>query len=117
MTQKAAQTPIKGDVILKTATHGEPADMFLLVLSPAEYNERTGSLITLFASAQEAHASNPFAIPLGNTFAAPKEMYALGNYPITTRWDEGSVQILGQASEEAVSNACETLNQIIEISS
>jgi hypothetical protein len=115
MRQPAPHTPAKGDVILKTGSKADPADMYLLVLSPSEYNERTGSLIGLFVSTQDVHASNPFAISLGTSIINRDDAYALGNYPVTTFWDPKSVALMGKASTEAIASACETLNQIIEI--
>jgi hypothetical protein len=114
MTSKTDQTPDRGDVVLKTANNMDPADMYLLVLSPADFNARTGTLIGLFVSAQDVHAKNPFATSLGAT-GELAGLYALGNYPMTLHWSPAQVKVKGKAPEDARLDAVETLNQILEI--
>ncbi len=87
----------------------------LLVLSPREFNERTGIVIGLPMTTASYNETNPFAI----RFLGPKGAvsYILGHQPKSFDWrGAAKAHPWKQVSEEALTLACETLNQIIAIS-
>lgn len=88
----------------------------LLVLSPREFNERTGIVIGLPMTTASYNETNPFAI----RFIGPKGAvsYILGHQPKSFDWRARAAKphTWKQAPEEAFVLACETLNQIIAIS-
>lgn len=88
----------------------------LLVLSPQIFNERTGIVIGLPMTTAPFNDTNPFAIK----FTGPKEKtsYILGHQPKSFDWRmrDAKPHPWKQAPNDVFSLACETLNQIIEIS-
>ena len=119
MARKKVWAPDRRDMIwIDCSPHAgrEMKDIHpLLVLSPKEFNERTGLVIGLPMTTASYNESNPFAI----RFAGPKRKvsYILGHQPKSFDW-----RIRGakphpwkQASADVFSLACETLNQIITI--
>ena len=89
----------------------------LLVLSPKEFNERTGIVIGLPMTTATFNESNPFAVK----FNGPKggSSYILGHQPKSFDWRARSAKPhpWKRVPEDSYALACETLNQIIEICS
>ena len=87
----------------------------LLVLSPREFNERTGIVIGLPMTTSPYNDTNPFAI----RFAGPKGTvsYILAHQPKSFDWRARAAKRhpWGKAPEQAFELACETLNQIVQI--
>jgi mRNA interferase MazF len=87
----------------------------LLVLSPREFNERTGVVIGLPMTTSAYNETNPFAI----RFEGPKGVvsYVLGHQPKSFDWHARAAKLhpWKQVPEDVFAAACETLNQIIAI--
>jgi len=87
----------------------------LLVLSPREFNERTGIVIGLPMTTAAYNETNPFAI----RFTGPKGTvsYVLGHQPKSFDWQARSAKPhpWKQVPEDTFALACETLNQIIAV--
>jgi mRNA interferase MazF len=87
----------------------------LLVLSPREFNERTGSVIGLPMTTSPFNETNPFAVK----FMGPgkKASYILGHQPKSFDWRvrEAQPHPWKQIPEDVFTLACETLNQIIVV--
>jgi mRNA interferase MazF len=87
----------------------------LVVLSPREFNARTGILIGLPMTTASYNETNPFAVK----FTGPKGVisYILGHQPKSFDWRARSAKphSLRKVPEGAYLRACETLNQIIEL--
>ncbi len=87
----------------------------LMVLSPREFNERTGIVIGLPMTTASFNATNPFAIVVGS--AKGVTSYVLGHQPKSFDWRARGARPhpLKSVSEDVYERACEALNQIIEI--
>jgi mRNA interferase MazF len=89
----------------------------LVVLSPREFNARTGIVIGLPMTAASYNETNPFAVK----FAGSKGVasYILCHQPKSFDWRVRNAKphSLRRVPEESFVLACETLNQIIEIGS
>ena len=89
----------------------------LLVLSPREFNVRTGIVIGLPMTTARYNETNPFAI----RFVGPKGAvsYILGHQPKSFDWRARAAKPhpWKQVPEDTFGLACETLNQIILIGS
>jgi mRNA interferase MazF len=87
----------------------------LVVLSPREFNERTGIVIGLPMTTAAYNETNPFAVKLGG--ARGVASYILGHQPKSFDWRARSARPhpVKRVPEEAYTRACETLNQIIDI--
>src|SRR5450755_4356623 len=87
----------------------------LVVLSPREFNERTGIVIGLPMTTASYNETNPFAVK----FTGPKNAvsYVLGHQPSSFDWRarQAKPHPWRQAPAEVLNRVCETLNQIIEI--
>ncbi len=87
----------------------------LLVMSPREFNDRTGIVIGLPMTTASYNDRNPFAIP----FCGPKDVvsYILAHQPKSFDWRARAAKRhpWGQVPEHIFGIACETLNQIIQI--
>ena len=87
----------------------------LLVLSPRDFNERTGIVVGLPMTTASYNDTNPFAIK----FIGPRGTvsYILAHQPKSFDWRARAAKRhpWGQVSAEPFELACETLNQIIEI--
>jgi mRNA interferase MazF len=87
----------------------------LVVLSPLEFNARTGIVIGLPMTTASYNESNAFAVK----FTGPKGVasYILGHQPKSFDWRARNAKPhpLRKIPEESYARACETLNQIIEI--
>ena len=87
----------------------------LLVLSPKEFNRRTGIVIGLPMSTAAYNATNPFAIPIKGPRSTVS--YILGHQPKTFDWRARGAKPhpWKHVPAESLAEACETLNQIIDI--
>jgi len=89
----------------------------LVVLSPREFNERTGIVIGLPMTTARYNDSNPFAVK----FNRPRGLvsYILGHQPKSFDWRARNAKPhpLKKVPEVSYARACETLNQIIAIGS
>lgn len=87
----------------------------LLVLSPKEFNVRTGIVIGLPMTTASFNDSNPFAIRVNG----PKGVvsYILGHQPRSFDWRarRAKPHPWKQVSTESFAEACETLNCIVDI--
>jgi mRNA interferase MazF len=87
----------------------------LLVLSPREFNDRTGIVIGLPMTTDSYNETNPFAI----RFTGPKGAvsYILAHQPKSFDWRACAAKPhpWKRAPEETFALACETLNQIIDV--
>jgi mRNA-degrading endonuclease toxin of MazEF toxin-antitoxin module len=119
VTKHEREVPNRGDVIdLEDEEATYSSARSLLVLSPAEYNRRTGTLIGLAVSSNEVHATNPFAIVLpARKGKSTQNRYVLANAVRTEKLVGKGVLVtaIDAAPEGILSQACETLNQIVEI--
>jgi mRNA interferase MazF len=87
----------------------------LVVLSPREFNERTGIVIGLPMTSAYYNDTNPFAVKL--TGSKGIASFILSHQPKSFDWRARGAKPhpLKRVPEEPFSRACETLNQIIEI--
>ena len=87
----------------------------LMVLSPREFNERTGIVIGLPMTTAAYNDTNPFAVRLEGSRGATT--YILGHQPKSFDWRarKATPHPWKKVPEESYALACETLNQIIEI--
>ena len=89
----------------------------LVVLSPREFNERTGIVIGLPMIAASYNETNPFAVKfIGSKGVAS---YILSHQPKSFDWRARNAKAhpLKRVPEGSYLRACESLNQIIEIGS
>jgi mRNA interferase MazF len=89
----------------------------LLVLSPREFNERTGIVIGLPMTSAAYNDTNPFAVKITSLKGAPS--YILAHQPKSFDWRarQAKPHSLKRVPEHSFARACETLNQIIDIAS
>lgn len=87
----------------------------LLVLSPREFNERTGIVIGLSMTTAAFNETNPFAVKFRGVRGTTS--YILGHQPKSFDWRARHARPhpLKKVPEEPYAHACETLNQIIQI--
>lgn len=89
----------------------------LVVLSPREFNERTGIVIGLPMTTASYNETNPFAIKL----TGPKGVasFILSHQPKSFDWRarKANPHPLRKVPEDSYARACESLNQIISIGS
>ena len=87
----------------------------LLVLSPREFNERTGIVIGLPMTSAAYNDTNPFAVKI--TGAKGAASYILAHQPKSFDWHarQAKPHSLKKVPEDSFARACETLNQIIDI--
>ncbi len=87
----------------------------LLVLSPREFNERTGIVIGLPMTTADFNETNPFAI----RFDGPKgqKSYILSHQPKSFDWRARGARRhpWRQVPDEAFAQACEALGQILTL--
>jgi mRNA interferase MazF len=87
----------------------------LVVLSPREFNERTGIAIGLPMTTAAHNDTNPFAVKLSGPRGVAS--YILAHQPKSFDWRarHAKPHPLKRVSEDSYARACETLNQIIDI--
>ena len=88
---------------------------FLVVLSPREFNERTGIVIGLPMTTASYNETNPFAVK----FSGPKGVasFILSHQPKSFDWRarKAKPHPLRKVPEDSYARACDSLNQIIDI--
>ncbi|MGC2033204.1 MAG: type II toxin-antitoxin system PemK/MazF family toxin [Steroidobacteraceae bacterium] len=89
----------------------------LLVLSPREFNERTGIVIGMPMTTATYNDTNPFAVKIAGPRGAAS--YILAHQPKSFDWRarQAKPHPSKRVPEECYARACETLNQIIDIAS
>lgn len=87
----------------------------LVVLSPGEFNERTGLVIGLPMTTASYNETNPFAVKFRGSRGIVS--YILSHQPKSFDWRARNAKphALKKVTEEVYARACETLNQIIDI--
>ncbi len=87
----------------------------LVVLSPREFNAKTGIVIGLPMTAAAYNETNPFAVKFAG--AGGGAGYILAHQPKSFDWRarKAKPHRLKKVPQDAYDRACETLNQIIEI--
>jgi mRNA interferase MazF len=89
----------------------------LVVLSPRDFNERTGIVIGLPMTTASYNETNPFAVK----FTGPKGVvsYILSHQPKSFDWRARNAKAhpLKRVPESSYLRACLSLNQIVEIGS
>jgi len=85
----------------------------LLVLSPKEFNERTGIVIGLPMTTAAFNDSNPFAVKF--TGPSGQVNYVLGHQPKSFDWRARSAKRhpWKGVPDDVFAKACETLSQIL----
>lgn len=87
----------------------------LLVLSPGEFNARTGIVIGLPMTTASYNQSNPFAVP----FTGPRgrRSFVLTHQPKSFDWRERKARPhpWRRVPDEVFLEACDILNQILEL--
>lgn len=110
--------PNRGEIIwidYNPQSGREMCDMHpMLVLSPKNFNERTGIVIGLPMTTAEYNDSNPFAVKFQHS---GKTSYVLAHQPKAFDWRQRSAKIhpWKQAPKEVFAAACELLDQIIQL--
>ncbi len=87
-----------------------------LVLSPANFNERTSLVIGLPMTTAEYNADNPFAVA-ANKAKSGKASYVLCHQPKSFDWRtrQASAHPMKQLNSAAFAQVCSLLNQIITL--
>ena len=87
----------------------------LLVLSPKEFNERTGIVIGLPMTTAASNDTNPFAVQVRRSKGLVS--YILGHQPKSFDWRARNAKPhpWKRVPEDSYALACDTLNQIIDI--
>lgn len=120
---RSAWIPDRQDIIwidCNPQAGGEMRDLHpMLVLSPHEFNARTGLVIGLPMTTASYNASNPFAVALGAAQGrkSGKTSYVLCHQPKSFDWRARGAKPHPQrrVSDEVFTQACSVLNQILEI--
>jgi mRNA interferase MazF len=90
-----------------------------LVLSPCIFNDKTSLVIGLPMSTAEYNADNPFALAVGVATGrkANKTSYVLCQQPKSFDWRRRGAKphVLGVLDDALFVEACERLNQIIQL--
>ncbi len=91
----------------------------MLVLSPAEFNARTGIVIGLPMSTAAYNASNPFAVLAGSARGrkAGQPSYVLCHQPKSFDWRARAAKphADGGVADAVLAECCAVLNQIIDV--
>lgn len=89
----------------------------LVVLSPREFNERTGIVIGLPMTTASYNETNPFAVKI--TGSKGVASYILSHQPKSFDWRarKAKPHPFKKVPEDSYARACESLNQIIQIGS
>jgi mRNA interferase MazF len=91
----------------------------LLVLSPKAFNEKTALVVGLPMTTAAYNATNPFAVALGDAGkSGEKTSYILCHQPKSFDWRARSAEPhpAGKVPPAAFKEACEILEQIIQVS-
>lgn len=89
----------------------------LVVLSPREFNARTGIVIGLPMTTASYNEGNPFAVKFTNSKGGAS--FIISHQPKSFDWRARNAKPhpLKRVPEDSYARACEALNQIIEIGS
>jgi mRNA interferase MazF len=91
----------------------------MLVLSPGEFNARTGLVIGLPMTTADYNAGNPFAVAAGVVRGrkAGKTSYVLCHQPKSFDWRARAAKPhpQGRVEDAALAEACAVLNQIVAV--
>lgn len=116
---KKAWAPERGDIIwinFNPQQGREMRDMHpMLVLSPKNFNLKTGIVIGLPMTTAEYHATNPFAVEFQGQKG--KISYILSHQPKSFDWHMRNAKLhpWKKAPAEVLKSACELLNQIVSL--
>jgi mRNA interferase MazF len=119
MSGRAAWVPDRRDMIWIDCNPQAGREMRdrhpLLVLSPREFNERTGIVIGLPMTTASYNATNPFAIAFQGSRGATS--YILTHQPKSFDWRvrHAKPHPLKRAPDAVFDRACDALNQIISL--
>jgi mRNA interferase MazF len=111
--------PERGDIIwinFNPQSGREMRDMHpMLVLSPMQFNERTGIVIGLPMTTAKYNSTNPFAIHFNDK--SNKASYILTHQPKSFDWRKRGAKLhpWKKAPAAVLLEACEMLNQIITL--
>lgn len=114
---KETWVPERGNIIwidFNPQKGREMRDMHpMLVLSPKNFNLKTGIVIGLPMTTAEYNASNPFAVEFNGQKGS--KSYILAHQPKSFDWRQRNSKLhpWKKVSEDVLTNACELLNQII----
>lgn len=90
-----------------------------LVLSPANFNDKTSLVIGLPMTTAAYNADNPFAVAVGPTKGrkAGQTSYVLCTQPKSFDWRlrGGKPHPLGKLPDALLAQVCERLNQIVRL--
>lgn len=92
-----------------------------LVLSPADFNDKTSLVIGLPMTTADYNADNPFAVSVGEVLKArattTKISYVLCHQPKSFDWRvrQAKLHPLSRLSDPLFLEVCERLNQIVQI--
>lgn len=115
--------PLRGELIHLDMSEpgkgvGGPASPFL-VLSPVEFNKRTGLVIVLPVGAGPKVESGPFSVPIAARArtATKGQRFVLAHHPMTLEW---RIRLVKKEptpiSESELLEICTLLDQIINVS-
>ena len=119
MVKTANWAPDRRDIIwIDCSPHAgrEMKDIHpLLVLSPKEFNERTGIVIGLPMTTASYNETNPFAIKFSGVKGVIS--YVLTHHPKSFDWKIRNAKLhpMKKSPEDIFLMACESLNQIIDL--
>lgn len=87
----------------------------MLVLSPIQFNERTGIVIGFPMTTAEYNSTNPFAIQFRGKLG--KASYVLTHQPKSFDWRKRNARLhpWKKVPPDVLTEACELLNQIITL--
>lgn len=87
----------------------------LVVLSPREFNQKTGIVIGLPMTTASYNETNPFAVKFTGSNGVAS--YILGHQPKSFDWRARNAKPhpLSKVPDEPFVRACETLNQIVDL--
>lgn len=122
-SRRAAWVPQRQDVIwidCNPQAGGEMRDRHpMLVLSPGDFNARTGLVIGLPMTTADYNATNPFAVAAGVARGrkAGKTSYVLCHQPKSFDWHARGARPhpQGKVGDDVFAEARALLNQIVEI--
>lgn len=112
-------TPNRGEIIwidFNPQSGREMKDLHpMLVLSPANFNERTGIVIGLPMTTADYNETNPFAIKYEGKKGVTS--YILTHQPKSFDWRKRKAKLhpLKSVPDEVLTESCELLNQIIQL--
>lgn len=114
---REAWTPDREEIIwinYNPQSGREMRDMHpMLVLSPKQFNKRTGIVIGLPMTTAEYNSTNPFAVKFQGQRGVVS--YILAHQPKSFDWRQRKAKIhpWKRAPKEVFATACELLNQVI----